>query len=61
MTDNEKRAHDLAIACVPHAMKECEWPYYIYDEHNTGNVSPDILSTYLEFYYAFLQELNELP
>lgn len=59
MTDNEKRAHDLAVACLPNIMKECHWEYYLYDKNDLGYVNPDIIHTYDELYKTFLDNFNK--
>ncbi len=67
MIDIEKRAHDLAIACIPGVMAEFDWQYHIFGScQDTGNVpkedtasiNPDIVNTYLELYSSFLDQLN---
>ena len=57
MTDLEKRAHDLAVALLPHIMKECDWKYYGFGPDDRGFVNPDVIATYNEFYEAFLKHI----
>jgi len=59
MTDNEKRAHDLAVSCLPGTMNESGWKYYLYNEKGDGRVNPDIFDTYQEFYNSFLEEFKD--
>lgn len=60
MTDNEKRAHDLAIACLPKIMNECDWKYYLWDENDTAELNPDVLDTYVDLYHAFLADIKSV-
>lgn len=47
MTDNEKRAHDLAVA-------------YVADGWRTGEIADqNSISAYLSKYHQFLEELNQ--
>lgn len=61
MTDNEKRAHDLAVKVLPYAIQELNMNYYLFDGENIGSVNPDIAPTYLELYESFLGEFISLP
>ena len=67
MTDNEKRAHDLAIACVPLAMAENNEKCFIFPvpEFESMDVSddyaivnPHVAEMYLKLYSAFVDQLR---
>lgn len=54
MTDNEKRAHDFAIASLPILFKiECDKP------HPISGCSFDALNTYASCYSSMLSFLSE--
>lgn len=58
MNDKEKRAHDLAVAIIPHVMDECGWEYYLFDNgSDIARINPDIVETYNEFYTEFLNNI----
>lgn len=58
MTDNEKRAHDLAISTLPHVMNECDWKYYLYNDDGAGYINPDVIETYKDLYDVFLEHIK---
>lgn len=59
MTDNEKRAHDIAIALLPQAMSECDSTvYYIDSTDNCSVESVCIVDTYREIYDSVLAEIS---
>ena len=56
MTDNEKRAHDLAIAYVPFAIEEIKKEA---QSANISEVSFTFYEMYLQAYHSFLEDLND--
>lgn len=70
VTDNEKRAHDLAIVCMPLAMVEnnekCfNFPVPEFESMDVSNnhaiVNPHIAEMYLKLYSAFADQLPGEP
>lgn len=70
MIDNEKRAHDLAIACMPLALAENNEKCFIFPvpEFESMNVSddyaivnPHVAEMYLKLYSAFVDQLPGEP
>lgn len=59
MTDNEKRAHDLALLILPKAMKACDWEPYYFTDDGEGQMHYQVVPTYLELYNEILTEINE--
>lgn len=60
MTDNEKRAHDLAITALPYAMNASDWKFYVFDSNDHGALNPDVAELYKELYDSFLDQLVSL-
>lgn len=59
MTNNEKRAHDIAIALLPKGMSETNTNVYCYDSDDNGYVDAmSIVDTYREIYDSVLEELS---
>lgn len=58
MTDNEKRAHDLAISSLPHVMNEYDWKYLVSETDDTFCVNPEVFETYLDLYKGFLEKIK---
>ncbi len=59
MTDNEKRAHDIAIALLPQAMTESDAKIYYADSNNDCSIeSMCITDIYHELYDSVLAELS---
>lgn len=56
MTDNEKRAHDLAIAFIPMAFENHKAA--IYNESIPEDTHFDIYSVYMECYKNALESFN---
>lgn len=57
MTDNEKRAHDLAIAMVSYTMNP-ETLKGIADAKGESEVHVDPYGIYLDYYKMFLEAFN---
>ena len=63
MTDNEKRAHDIAVRILPYTLKEFEpdFTFLTFDEarkaHNLR--SSEIVEEYILLYEALLKDLEE--
>lgn len=59
MTDNEKRAHDIALALLSKGMSETNTDVYCYDSNDNGYVNAIcIVDTYREIYDSILEELS---
>jgi len=61
MTDNEKRAHDIAISLLPRSLNETSSEIFIFDNNGNGKVNAvAIIDSYMELYLEALNELNSL-
>ena len=54
MTDNEKRAHDLAIAAIPVALDEIR-----NSNSESGPIEFHLDETYCRFYQIFLERMKK--
>lgn len=59
MTDNEKRAHEIALALLPKVIEECQYNYYDFDSKGVGHFNNDIVMEYSDLYNNFLNHLNK--
>lgn len=59
MTDNEKRAHDIAVSLLPKSLESTSSELYDFDSKGNGELnSSEILDAYYELYYSILKEIN---
>ena len=59
MTDNEKRAHDIAVRLLPESLKYTNSQLFLYDKAGNAEVnSMEIVDAYLELYSDILKEIN---
>lgn len=59
MTDNEKRAHDIATTLLPKSLKATSSNLFVFDEFDVASInSEEIVDAYLELYDAILAELD---
>jgi len=58
MTDNEKRAHDLAVSLVQPVMKERNYDLTFFDDMGISQLSPEVHETYQELQNEILKNLK---
>lgn len=60
MTDTDKRIHDIAVALLPMALKECSVSIYKFDKNDVGHVNSfNIAETYRELCQAISEEFTD--
>ena len=58
MTDNEKRAHDLAVSLVQPVMKERNYDLTFDSDMGISQLSPEVYETYDELYHALIEKIK---
>jgi len=62
MTENEKRAHDLAVATTPYLLKQQEENYiasHSIDSDEPLQLKVDIFQTYMSLYESAVEAMND--
>lgn len=59
MTDNEKRAHDIAVSLLPKSLELTNLDLFHWDKNDEGHIdSVFIIDAYMELYVSILNELK---